>query len=292
MYYLKKEVMNLNIDTHSQETMIHSILKYFNISLKELNDLFFEASEKSNKDSFVDNDKLNQVFDTFIEAHLPEQEIDQILFFHLSRRLNSTYNNFNGNNLFELLTTENPLSLFLKKHEVVFEFNSGHLELYYKDTLMPLENTYESYVPYLRSRLGYNKGREDYCFNGFAFKDLLYRNSYARELYDVPEFVGHLSTFLKCRDIGTEYFNCSKYYCIEYCVPIKKVLFDKNDKFTDIQKKLYFLNQVLHRLYDYFFTNNRYMFDHDNPILRLMDNDTMQSTYFVKSEEVTWEMLG
>lgn len=28
-------------------------------------------------------------------------------------------------------------------------------------------------------------------------KDLLYRNSYARELYDVPEFIGVLATFLK-----------------------------------------------------------------------------------------------
>lgn len=33
------------------------------------------------------------------------------------------------------------------------------------------------------------------------------------------------------------------------------------------------------------------MYDHDNPIIRLSDNDTMEEKYFVKKEEVTWEML-
>lgn len=33
------------------------------------------------------------------------------------------------------------------------------------------------------------------------------------------------------------------------------------------------------------------MFDHDNPILRLADNDVMQEEYFIAKEEFTWEML-
>ena len=67
-------------------------------------------------------------------------------------------------------------------------------------------------IPYLRWRLGHNANRIDFCFNGFLLKDLLYRNSYARELYDVPEFIGVLATFLKRRNIGTDFFENSKYY--------------------------------------------------------------------------------
>lgn len=48
---------------------------------------------------------------------------------------------------------------------------------------------------------------------------------YARELYDVPEFIGFLATILRNRTIGTEYFQNSKYYCLEYLVPIEKVYF-------------------------------------------------------------------
>ncbi len=59
-------------------------------------------------------------------------------------------------------------------------------------------------------------------------KDLLYRNNYVRELYDIPEFIGVLATFLKNKRIGTDYFQNSKYYCFEYCALIKKILFDDN----------------------------------------------------------------
>lgn len=58
-------------------------------------------------------------------------------------------------------------------------------------------------------------------------RDLLCRNNYARELYDVLEFIGFLATFLENRTIGTEYFQNSKYYCFEYLVPIEKVYFYK-----------------------------------------------------------------
>ena len=121
--------------------------------------------------------------------------------------------------------------------------------------------------------MGYNSGREDYCFNGFAFKDLLYKNSYARELEDVPEFIGVLATFLKDRTIGTDYYEQSTYYCYEYLIPIEIAY------------------QVIHRLHDYHYSNSKYMYDNDNPILRLGDFCTMDAKYFVKKEIVTTEML-
>ena len=45
-----------------------------------------------------------------------------------------------------------------------------------------LVTTSEFDVCYLRSRLGYNTGKENYCFNGFAFRDQLMKNLYTRQL--------------------------------------------------------------------------------------------------------------
>ncbi|MHC6181046.1 hypothetical protein ACYUJ6_14565 [Clostridium sp. JNZ X4-2] len=279
------------IDTHTKETIQQSVCQIFNITVKELHQLFERAGKASCTENYMDGDKFNKVINQFIELKMSNKPIDKILFFHLGRRLNSASNCVEGKNLFELLSTENEMSTFLKNHEVTFQPNNGHLDLYYKGKLISLDNKERENVPYLRWRLGYNSNRIDYCFNGFMLRDLLYRNNYARELYDVPEFIGVLATFLRNPNIGTEYFQNSKYYCFEYLVPIEKVYFDNAEHLPNEGKQQYLLNQVLHRLYDYTITDIRYMFDHDNPILRLADNDVMQEEYFIAKEEITWEML-
>jgi hypothetical protein len=284
-------VVNIYIDTHTEETMQQTVCQIFNLTVEELYQLFERAGKASCTENYMDGDKFNNVINKFIDLKMSNKNIDQILFFHLGRRLNSASNCGEGKNLFELLSTENAMSIFLKNHEVTFQPNEGHLDLYYKGKLISLDNEEKEHVPYLRWRLGYNSNRIDYCFNGFMLRDLLYRNNYAHELYDVPEFIGLLATFLKNRNIGTDYFQNSKYYCFEYLVPIEKVYFDDDEDLQKEDKQLYLLNQVLHRLYDYMATDIRYMFDHDNPILRLADNDVMKEEYFVTKEEITREML-
>lgn len=280
------------IDTHTRTSMENSICKYLDITTDELNNLFEKAGEAAQTDLFFDGCKFDEIVNAFIDEKIPKDKtIDQILFYHLGRRLNSQQSCNLGNNLWDLLSSENALTVFLKEHDVEFQPSNGHFVLIYKGQQVSLEDTMQEHIPYLRWRLGYNKGRIDYCFNGFMLKDLLYKNNYARELYDVPEFIGVLATFLKRRDIGTDFFENGKYYCFEYCVPIEKVLFDDNDTMLSSDKPKYVLNQVLHRLYDYSVSDIRYMFDHENPIIRLKDDDTMQEDYFVCKEEITWEML-
>lgn len=281
----------MHIDTHSKDLMKKSICEYLGVTDDVLYGLFEYAGNEAQQDKFIDGDKLNKVFDEFIVTNLPKIPIDEILFFHLSRRLNSVGESSIGNNLFDLLSTQNEMTAFLKKYDVEFIACDGHLDLIYKGKEISLQDTSQEHIPYLRWRLGHNSERIDYCFNGFMLKDLLYRNSYARELYDVPEFIGVLATFLKCRDIGTGYFDNSKYYCFEYCVPLSKVLFDGNDKLADSEKSIYLLNQVLNRLYEYHTHDIKYMFDHDNPIIRLADNDTMKEDYYIGKTEITWDML-
>lgn len=280
------------IDTHTKGTMETSICSYLGVTLDDIYDLFELAGREAQQELYIDGDKLNKIFNSFIVTHIPNNTIiDEVLFFHLSRRLNITEDCYIGNNLFDLLSTENAMTSFLKEHDVEFTVFDKHLNILYKGKEISLEDTNQEHVPYLRWRLGHNANRIDFCFNGFLLKDLLYRNSYARELYDVPEFIGRLATFLKRRDIGTDYFENSKYYCFEYCVPLDKIMFDDNEKMEDEKKRVYLLNQILNRLYEYHTSDIRYMFDHENPIIRLQDNDTMDEKYYIKKEEITWEML-
>ena len=280
------------IDTHTKDTIQKSICDIFNIKVRELEELFIRATKESCAGMLTDGDKLDNVLNEFIDDRMCNKNIDQILFFHLGRRLNSVGDCVEGKNLLELLSDENEMSMFFKNHEVKFKERDGHLDLYYKDELISLEDKNKYNVPYLRWRLGYNSNRIDYCFNGFAFRDLIFKNSYARSLYSAPEFLGSLSEFLRHPSMKKDYFDNSKYYCFEYLVPIDKIYFDANEKLNKLDKQKYLLNQILHRLYEYSIRESRFMFDHDNPIIRLSDYDVMQEEYFVSKEEITMEMLG
>lgn len=290
-FYCLKGGGIMYIDTHTKETMEKSICSYLGVTLQDLSALFNLAGNEAQQDKFLDGDKLNDIFNSFIEAHMSNKELDEVLLFHLSRRLNNASDCNVGNNLFELLSTENAMTLFLKEHDVEFVVCDKHLNLIYKGKEISLDDTNKEHIPYLRWRLGHNANRIDFCVNGFLLKDLLYRNNYARELYDVPEFIGVLATFLKRRDIGTDYFENSTYYCFEYCVPLEKIMFDDNEKLSVKEKKTYLLNQVLSRLYEYHTSDIRYMFDHENPIIRLTDDDMMDEKYFVTKEKISWNML-
>ena len=242
------------INTHSWEAMMWGICNYFSITIKELSLLFEKAGEESQKENYFDGDIFNNIINDFIDAKMPSTPINQRVFFQ-------------------------------------FTPTERNLELIYKGELVSLTDSFREHVPYLRWRLGHNENRIDFCFNGFMLKDLLYKNHYARDLYKTPEFIGVLASFLNRADIVGDYYESSKYYCFEYCVPLEKVLFDDCENLSFEKKQKYLLNRILHRLYDYSVSEPRYMFDHDNPIIRLKDNDTMDSKYFISVEEITPEML-
>lgn len=117
------------IDTHSSEAMAQGICNYFNITPRELSVLFAKAGKASQKEYYIDGDKFNNIINKFIDAKMPNTPVDQVLFFHLSRRLNSAQGNHTGKNLYDLLSTENETTEFLKNHDVEFSPVDRHLEL-------------------------------------------------------------------------------------------------------------------------------------------------------------------
>jgi hypothetical protein len=282
--------MKIFIDTYSKFDMERSLFEYFKIDKEELLDLFYEADRESNKGSFTDGQIFNDVINSFIETRINYDELTHILFFHLSRRLNDTYQDSPGLNLYELLTKPTAMSLFLKDHGVVFEPEGTKLNLLYNGRPIPLDDNYKHESSYLRWRLGHTR-RIDFCFNGFMLKDQIYKNHYARDLAAVPEFINVLANYLGDRNIGNDYIKNSEYFCFEYCVPIEKVIFDSDDYTATNNKPLYAINRVLNRLHDYYAYEERYVFDHDNPILRLRDDDIMEHEYFVTKEKISHSML-
>jgi len=143
----------------------------------------------------------------------------------------------------------------------------------------------------MKSRLGY-LAIKDFCFNGFAFKDLLYKNLYAQRLSGVPEFVGGLIECLGCRELGHYFMSNSAYYCYEYRIPIDRVIFDGHNLNSTDLKQRHLIRCVLERLSYYADTDIRNMRDYKNPILRLSDDDILPSNYFVKKERITVDPLS
>ncbi len=278
------------IDTRSKESMESSFCSYLNVSMNELNEVFYEARRLSTKDKVVDGDILNEVLGNFIDEKLVDDSVDNILFYHLSRRLNDYDEADDLLNLVDLLSTENSMSLFLKRHEIEFFKNDGKLDLYYKNMYVPLDDTSLNDVHYLRLRLGYNS-RIDHCINGFALKDLIYKNDYTRSLWFGPEFIQILARFLHNHEIDRDYCNNSKFYCYEYCIPKSQIIFDDNQELLDREKTKYLVTRILHREYDYYDSDPQYLFDHNNSVLRLSDDTNLSNSMLLSKHEITNEMI-
>ena len=281
------------IDTRSKESMESSMSTYLDIPVDELYQYIDYAAEKAQKDQWAFNiDLFYEELGNIISDLQPEIEIDELLFFHLSRRLHGTEDDSSGRNLEDLLTTRNVLSDFLREHQIEFIKGEQNLITYYKGQEVDWDKCWHGNSAYMKLRLGYFKGREDYCFNGFALKDLLYKNQYARNLYGAPEIIGQLAECLGCKRLENDYLENSSYYCFEYKVPIDRVIFDGHDNFSTSRKRQQIVYCVLERLLQYSNTDSKYLYDDDNPILRLRDRDTLPSEFYIQKELLTWDMLG
>lgn len=274
------------IDTHSREGMEKSICELFCMHPLELREQLIILDRSSG-----DNDDYINKLDAFI-ADRATTYPDEILLFHLARRLHGTENATEGRNLADLLLSENPFSSFLKDNRIEFLKGAHHIDVIYKGKMVDWDKCWNGNSNYMKLRLGYVKGREDFCFNGFAMKDLLYRNNYARELSGVPEFLGQLVECLQCKSVERKYMENSAYFCYEYKLPLSVIIFDDHDRYSDTLKQRYLVRCVLQRLYQYQISNPRFMYDHDNPILRLADDYTIPAEYYVGREVITFDMLS
>lgn len=265
------------VDTHNKETLQKSICDYFHLSENELYCLF---------DSFYNSSReLEEAIEEYIATNILTP-LDGVQFYHLSRRLNGS-NLKMGNNLYDLLLNKSIISDFLSYYGIAFKKEADHLQLYCNGKLEELKYSSHGNVDYLKWRMGYIQDDEDYCFNGFALRDLLQHNtSYYNQLGFCPEFICQLAQVIDKESIIWDYRENSKYYCLEYLLPIDMVIIDGKEYLKSSKGKTeVLLSAFMLRLYNYWFDSG-YSFDHDNVILRLSDTDTMEERYFVRAEEL------
>ena len=279
------------IDTRTKESMIASLAAYLDITEDELFQYIEYAANKAPADRWAFNTDIfeEELLSLFSDLQ-PEEQIDEIYIYHLTRRLNGSIEDKSSDNLKSLLLKESAISTFLRQYGIAFIEKDGHLVIVFNDNEISLEDTFESDVCYLRSRLGYNSGREDYCFNGFALRDQLMRNSYTRQLYGGPEFLDVLSRYLSIDGLKEKYCENSKYYCFTYKMTIDEIMFDDRDDLGNDEKIDYLLVQIAMRIMSYM-ENGKYQYDHDNPIIRIADDACVPESKIVNIEEIKLEMI-
>ena len=116
------------------------------------------------------------------------------------------------------------------------------------------------------------------------------KNQYTRRLQGCPELLKCLERYLRIKGLTEHYAEKSEYYCFMYKFPIEHVIFDGKDDLTVEKKQFHLLNQVAYRLYQYS-RDSRYIYDHDNPILRLKDDANASIDYMVSTEIITPDMI-
>lgn len=220
---------------------MRDICKYFNVDEDEITK-FLESIDSD------DDYEIDKCINRFIDEHPPITAIDKMLFFHLSRRLDTCQSN-GALNLFDLLTMESPLSNFFKKYGITFVFSNEHIEVKQNGKIVFIDSMKDTNVNItnLKGRLGYADCSIDYCVNGYAIR-IYEDNTYYRWLGKCPEFVSLLSKGLNRKEIALDYQKESNYYLYVYCLPINMVIIDNKEDQTVDDKVRYLLVEFLYNL--------------------------------------------
>lgn len=270
------------IDTKTERSLKRGVMELLKLTNNELDNMFESIYYDAEKEP-------GEWVEDFLSDYIVDENLEYIQMFHLTRRLDGSDIKANDN-LEQLLLEESPLSCFFKKYNVTFKKADDHIELLYKGRVQPLDNEFRysdrGNIYYVRNRLGYNTSK-DYCVNGFAFRWHLEeeQNGYFRSLSNGPELMQNIGWLLGINNMIFDYCDNSKYYCIEYLVPLSEVIFDMNyPPESDRDKLITFLKYSILRLYEGW-RGSSFVCD-ENLIIRLSDDAIMQAEWFINAEEV------
>ena len=140
------------IDTRTKESMIASLAAYLDVTEDELFQYIGYAADKAQQDSWAFNTDIfeGELLSIFSDLQ-PEEQIDEIYVYHLTRRLNGSIEDKSSDNLKSLLLKESPISSFLRQYGISFIEKDIHPVIVLNNNQISLEDTFESDVCYLRS---------------------------------------------------------------------------------------------------------------------------------------------
>lgn len=257
------------LNTQSDALLKESVMCYFDKTKEEINQIL---------DSILYSNNIEDETDKIVENYA-KTELDYIQMYHLSRRLNGT-DLSECNNLKNLLLKDSELSKFFEKYEITFRKHENYIDIFYKNMLIDLnDEKYEDYQSNIKFRL-----KEDYCINGFAFRENLKDDDYYLTLRHYgPEIVYSVQNLLNVDNMICDYKHNSQYYCIEYLIPISKIIFDGNETcVNDLDKTKFLLKESIKRL-----CNVRICKQSENLVLRLPDNEDVHQEWYVSTENLS-----
>lgn len=279
-------------DTRTSDMMKASLAQYFDIPCEKLVEFILKAADFAQKKSrwAFDTTVFEDTLDAFLENFEVKEEIEAVMCFHFSRRLNNTGKDENTYNLRDLLLADNPMSYFLRENGYKFFEEDGHLAFRYDGKEYYPENSSNPDALLLANRLGRNPGEADYCFNGLFFGDSLMRNPYAFRLSYGPEFLISLSAFTHNDSLLKKYKNNSTFYCYRFCIPVEMIVIDGHETFEKENLIWFLIHQMAYRIMLYE-DGTTPISDDGNPIIRIADDAILPIEYLQERYEITLDML-
>ena len=267
------------INTRSYQDMKISICEILNIDNKQLDDLLENCYQQFqvNHPVFILDDQY-QYFLDYVKKHLII-DLDEILFIHLSRRLDDDNN---GYNLIDVLTKDTALSAFFKKYGITFKYD-GVIRIFKNNLEIDLLND-DEVCNYLRYRFGYVI--KDYSIKGYAFGDALNNNDNYEMIQAGPELFQFIYNFVD-DDLIDDFIENSKLYQFDYLLPFNQIWFENYEELNDQEKQYHLVVKVLQRLYAYKYENM--IFDDDNPVMGIKNNQTIKENSLISKIEVNYE---
>ena len=262
------------IDTKSQKTIRKSLNVLLNVNNKEIDDMLENCYKSLQMNhQFLDMDNLYEYFALFIKEHLCNK-VDEVMFIHLSRRLDD---DTNGYNLIDVLTKDTLLSYFLKSYGLIFQYDQ-HIKMYIKDREIDVSDN-----PYLKDRFGYRF--QDYSIGGYAFMDYIEESDYYNIACGGPEFFGYLYPYdIDIDAIIDDFIANSIFYQFEYVVPLKDIEFESYEELDEDEKMYHIIIKTLQRLY---FDKYDPLFNkQDNTIIKMKDDRILSSQYLINKIEL------
>lgn len=259
------------INTTSLEALTSSLSNLLNITEDDLLNELNQCWIASTKDRGACNlDVLDREIEKFILRHPPHQIIDEILMFHLSRRLLPALDN-SSKPLDALLLEQSDLSDFLQEYEIKAVKYENRLVLMIHDECLDSKS-------HLLYRL-----EEDYCVNGFLFKNFPDENDYFKSLSKCPEFISDLAREIDMPELKDSFMGKSRYFCFTYRLALKDVIFD-GYSLAESEKECHLIRlcceQICFLKRQSFQGNNNKI----NPILRISDDSHIPETALINRD--------
>ncbi|MGP7815565.1 hypothetical protein ACTXGU_00225 [Niallia sp. 01092] len=191
-------------------------------------------------------------------------------------------------NLFDALTKETDMSVYLNEKGIEFKEIEGILEVYYKNQRVDWSkyfNGYESAAARMVSnRLeGNSFGSIDKCVNGFLFNGKLHENSDVYHIYKFPEILENMLRLLNLSNVSMNWAKISKSYTITFMADIENVVFDFSASLNNKQKQFKIIRYCLYYLSKKFFND---WDENCNPKMRLKDDLNVNAEQIINVMEI------